>query len=54
MNSDDWWKMISTVGFPIVVASYLLIRVEKVLGDVRDGIRELILIHRPKPPTEGG
>jgi len=39
-------QLVGTVGFPIAVCCYVLFRLEKTMGELRDGIRELIVIHR--------
>lgn len=33
-------EMIGSVGFPVAVASYLLVRMEKVIGNLTDMVRE--------------
>lgn len=38
---EDFFKSIANYGFPIVVASYLLLRMEKVLGSLKDEITSL-------------
>lgn len=42
MDQTGWIQMISSVGFPIVVASYLLLRMERVITELRDAIRSLV------------
>lgn len=48
MFTPDW---LSNVGFPIGVASYLLVRTEKTIGELRDAVRDLSARMPPKPPT---
>lgn len=38
----DWItpEMIGSVGFPVAVASYLLLRMEKVIGGLTDSVRQ--------------
>ncbi len=38
---DDIWQQIANVGFPIAVAIYLLVRVEKKLDDLTIAITSL-------------
>ncbi len=40
----DWIQVVSSVGFPIAVAAYLLFRMEGILRELRDSIRDLSLI----------
>lgn len=37
----DWIQVVSSVGFPIAVAAYLLVRMEHILTELRDAIRSL-------------
>ncbi len=37
----DWIQVVSSVGFPIAVASYLLFRMERIMTELRDSIRDL-------------
>ena len=41
---DEYVKIISTVGFPIVVAGYLLIRLEGTIKELTDTVSKLILV----------
>lgn len=45
------FKWIPTVGFPIAVAMYLLIRVEPKLAALSDVIKELVLVVRTNTDT---
>ena len=40
---DDWIKLISTVGFPIAVTAYLLIRLEGTIKSLTDAVQRLIV-----------
>ena len=40
---DDWIKLVSTVGFPIVVAGYLLIRLEGTIKALTSSVTKLII-----------
>jgi hypothetical protein len=39
--STEWIQIVSSVGFPIAVASYLLFRMERIMTELRDSIRDL-------------
>jgi hypothetical protein len=41
---DQIVSVISSLGFPIFVAVYLLFRTDKVLREVRDAVRELVVV----------
>lgn len=41
---DDYIKLISTVGFPIVVAAWLLIRLEGTIKGLTDAVTKLIIV----------
>jgi hypothetical protein len=41
---DGWVKLVSTVGFPIAVAAYLLIRLETTIKDLTRTMNRLILV----------
>lgn len=38
---EEFLKAVSNFGFPIVVAAYLLIRMEKTIGKLSNDVREL-------------
>ncbi|WP_078394542.1 YvrJ family protein [Shouchella patagoniensis] len=40
----DWVTLISNVGFPIAVASYLLVRLEPVVKDLQQSIAGLTTV----------
>lgn len=40
---DDWVKLVSTVGFPIAVTAYLLIRLEGTIKSLTDAVQRLIV-----------
>jgi hypothetical protein len=40
-NLYEWYNLIGNIGFPIVIAIYLLIRFEKRIDALKDSIREL-------------
>lgn len=40
---EDWIKLISTVGFPIAVTAYLLLRLEGNIKSLTDAIQRLII-----------
>jgi hypothetical protein len=40
---EDWIKLISTVGFPIAVTAYLLIRLEGTIKSLNDAVQRLIV-----------
>ncbi|SFE59467.1 YvrJ family protein [Alteribacillus iranensis] len=40
---EEWMALISNVGFPIVVASYLLIRLEPIIKGLQESIASLAL-----------
>lgn len=42
-NMDDYIKLISTVGFPIVVAGYLLIRLEGTIKALTSSVTKLVI-----------
>ncbi|WP_322627838.1 YvrJ family protein [Aedoeadaptatus coxii] len=44
MTLDELLAMIANTGFPIVVASYLILRMEEKLDKLNDTIRELASI----------
>lgn len=44
MTLDELLAMIANMGFPIVVASYLILRMEEKLDKLNDTIRELASI----------
>jgi len=37
---EDLVKLISTLGFPIMVSCYLLVRMERIITDLRDELYE--------------
>lgn len=41
---DDWIKLVSTVGFPIMVAGWLLIRLEGTIKALTDSVTKLYII----------
>lgn len=41
---DQWSRIISGVGFPIAVAMYLLIRMEKVIAKLTDAVTKLATV----------
>ncbi|WP_059103411.1 YvrJ family protein [Shouchella shacheensis] len=41
---EEWIKLISNVGFPIAVASYLLVRLEPVIKDLQRSISGLTVV----------
>lgn len=40
-SSCDWVAVITNLGFPIVVAGYLLIRLDSVITELRDSVRDI-------------
>lgn len=40
---EEWVKITMAQGFAVAVAGYLLIRVERVLMELRDAVRELVI-----------
>ncbi len=48
----DWIQVVSSVGFPIAVASYLLFRMERIMTELRDAILALTAAARAanRPP----
>jgi len=40
---EDWIKLISTVGFPIAVTAYLLIRLEGSIKSLTEAVQGLII-----------
>lgn len=40
----DWVQVVSSVGFPIAVAAYLLFRMEGIIKELRDSIRDLTVM----------
>jgi len=38
-------EFISMVGFPIAVSAFVLLRVDRTLRDVRDGVRDLVKLN---------
>ncbi|WP_082676799.1 YvrJ family protein [Shouchella shacheensis] len=50
---EEWVKLISNVGFPIAVASYLLVRLEPVMKNLQQSIAGLtVVISRQQNFTE--
>lgn len=39
---DVIMKYVMTLGFPALVAGYVLVRLEKVMVEVRDSVRDLV------------
>lgn len=35
---EELFKLITNYGFPIVIAVYLLVRMEKIIGEIKDSI----------------
>ncbi len=48
MNVDDLVKLISSVGFPIVVAGYLLVQTSPLLKNVNDSLVKLMALIESK------
>lgn len=47
---EEWLKASVAGGFPVMVAVYLLVRMERVLTELRDAVRELVhqkVMYRP-------
>lgn len=42
MTEEVFYKYAMSLGFPTLVAAFVLIRLENVLKDVRDGVRDLL------------
>lgn len=40
-EASIWAQIVATVGFPIAITAYLIIRVDKTLGELRDTIRDV-------------
>jgi len=40
---EDWLKMVSSVGFPIVITLYVLLRLENSMRTLSDTVRKLII-----------
>ena len=40
---EDWIKLVSTVGFPIAVAAYLLLRLEGTIKALQEAVNKLII-----------
>ena len=41
---DSWIKLITQVGFPILVAAYLLMRLENTIKDLTKTVNRLVLV----------
>lgn len=48
---DDWTKFISTLGFPIAITCYVMIRLESTLKDLTRTVTKLILVLAKKGVT---
>lgn len=47
---SDWWlNALKDVGFPMAVAGFLLIRVERTLSEIRNALVDLKELHERKP-----
>jgi len=38
---EEWWKSLISQGFAVLVAGYLLFRMERTLAELRDGMKSL-------------
>lgn len=45
---DQVIRAISALGFPIFVAVYLLFRTDRILGEVRDAVKELTAVFKAR------
>lgn len=45
---DQIIRAISALGFPIFVAVFLLFRTDRIIGELRDAVRELIAVIRER------
>ena len=48
MEAESWLKIIVSQGFAVAVAGYLLCKLDSTMRELRDGIRELIQLHRDR------
>ena len=48
---DEWIKLISTVGFPIAVSAYLLIRLETTIKELTRSVTNLMYLLARKGVT---
>ena len=38
----DWAQLVRELGFPVAITIYLLVRFDRLLGDLRDAVRDLV------------
>jgi len=46
---NDWKDFIRQDGFPITLVFYLIYRLDRLMGEVRDTLREIRILIRPEP-----
>ena len=44
MSMEEWVKIISTVGFPIAITAYLLMRLENIIKELTGSVNKLIIV----------
>lgn len=50
MNANDVIELVGKVGFPVLVAWFLLVRLDHTLHEVRDALKELTASLERQPP----
>ncbi|MFL2099728.1 YvrJ family protein [Desemzia sp. FAM 23989] len=45
---EEWGNFISTIGFPVFITTYLLVRLEKIINKMMDSLEELKELLREK------